>query len=54
MELNDLDIYLEKIIFSLPNYFSSIYCTWRRENKDKNTVFYQLFDIILQTKSILD
>lgn len=55
IELNNLEVYLEKIIFHYQTIFPlSLYCAWRRENKeDKNTKFFQLFDIIPETKSII-
>lgn len=52
IELNDLDVYLEKIIFHYQTIFLlCLCCAWRTENKeDKNAIFLQLLDIIPETK----
>lgn len=55
IELNNLDVYLEKIIFHYQTIFPlCLCCPWRSENEvDKNAVFLQLFAVIPETKNII-
>lgn len=48
IELYNLDVYLEKIIFHYQTIFLlRLCCAWRRQSKEgKNAIFLQLFDII--------
>lgn len=56
IELNKLDVYLEKIIFHYQTIFFSMCLLYldKREQEDKNTIFLQLFDKTLEMKIITE